>query len=446
VRQIGRGIMNTPEALRAGNEQQVWDQERGLWVDIDLAALEAELDAEGADSAAERPSPTEVTERDYYELLQVEPNSTPAEIRKAYRRQALLCHPDKNPEDTEDAKVKFQKLTHAFQVLSDPDLRKMYDREGRDGVRRCYDEVNYDILVFFTSLFGSGKFEPWIGWLDLAQEMANSSEQIMDSILQARRAREVRMACHLRDSLDRFVCGRDSAGFEEEMEAKASDLASGLLGPQLLIALGEMYQLRAAIYVADEIAGRFSLTKRMASMRYSAHKWYHRFEVVRNTAVAAKRASGAVIDQAFSEQHESFKSKLMEREIPRLSFEAVWAFLVTNLDGTVREACRKLLKDKSVVWQIRVRRAQALQRLGQIFSQAGIQASEAWHGAEEGAWFDDLLTQVQKMVAGEEAGGEAGGEKKKQEEKEGDGEVRRLKEQVELAVTLGVPLSRLRTS
>jgi len=57
--------------------------------------------------------------------------------------------------------------------------------------------------------------------------------------------------------------------------------------------------------------------------------------------------------------------------------QTVWAAVVTDIDGTIKEVGRKLLKDKSVCWQIRVRRAQALQRLGQIFSEESARALRA---------------------------------------------------------------------
>ncbi|KAK9366873.1 DnaJ domain-containing protein [Lipomyces kononenkoae] len=63
----------------------------------------------------------------YYELLEISRDATPDEIRKAYRRQALLLHPDKNMHKVEEATQKFAQVQAAYEVLSDPDERAWYD-------------------------------------------------------------------------------------------------------------------------------------------------------------------------------------------------------------------------------------------------------------------------------------------------------------------------------
>merc|ERR1719401_2681789 len=73
------------------------------------------------------------------------------------------------------------------------------------------------------------------------------------------------------------------------------------------------------------------------------------------------------------QKHKAIESAL-EDALP-LFLETALAAVVTDVDGTVKEVGRKLLKDKSVPWQIRVRRAQALQRLGQIFLEEGTRAA-----------------------------------------------------------------------
>ncbi len=67
--------------------------------------------------------------RDYYKILGVPRNATKAEIEKAYRQLARKYHPDMNPND-KNAKEKFQEVQEAFEVLSDPQKREMYDRYG----------------------------------------------------------------------------------------------------------------------------------------------------------------------------------------------------------------------------------------------------------------------------------------------------------------------------
>ncbi len=68
--------------------------------------------------------------QDYYELLGVDRDASPERIKKAYRKLALKWHPDQNASDTETAELRFKEISEAYEVLSDPEKRKKYDRFG----------------------------------------------------------------------------------------------------------------------------------------------------------------------------------------------------------------------------------------------------------------------------------------------------------------------------
>ncbi len=70
---------------------------------------------------------------DYYDILEVQKTATADEIKKAYRKQALKYHPDKNPGDSAAAN-KFKEVSEAYEVLSDENKRRMYDQFGKQGV------------------------------------------------------------------------------------------------------------------------------------------------------------------------------------------------------------------------------------------------------------------------------------------------------------------------
>ncbi|MDX6600950.1 MAG: molecular chaperone DnaJ [Solirubrobacterales bacterium] len=72
--------------------------------------------------------------RDYYEVLGVEHGASDAEVKRSFRKLARELHPDVNAHDPE-AEKKFKAAAEAYEVLSDPEQRQIYDRYGQDGLR-----------------------------------------------------------------------------------------------------------------------------------------------------------------------------------------------------------------------------------------------------------------------------------------------------------------------
>ena len=68
--------------------------------------------------------------KDYYEILGVNKTATEDELKKAYRKLAKKYHPDANPDNKKEAEAKFKEVNEAYEVLSNPEKRKMYDQFG----------------------------------------------------------------------------------------------------------------------------------------------------------------------------------------------------------------------------------------------------------------------------------------------------------------------------
>ena len=105
--------------------------------------------------------------RDYYEVLEVPKTATADEIKKAYRKQAIKYHPDKNPGD-KVAEEKFKEAAEAYEVLSDPQKRQRYDQFGHAGMGGASGFSGGgmsmdDIFSHFGDIFGGGSFSSFFG-------------------------------------------------------------------------------------------------------------------------------------------------------------------------------------------------------------------------------------------------------------------------------------------
>lgn len=72
---------------------------------------------------------------DYYNILKVNRNASEDDLRKSYRRLAMIWHPDKNPSTKLEAESKFKQISEAYDVLSDPKKRQIYDLYGEEALK-----------------------------------------------------------------------------------------------------------------------------------------------------------------------------------------------------------------------------------------------------------------------------------------------------------------------
>ncbi|KAJ3068789.1 hypothetical protein HDU98_008097 [Podochytrium sp. JEL0797] len=234
-----------------------------------------------------------VVDLEYYSLLGVAADASAVEIKKAYRVKALALHPDKNPGD-ESAAEKFKAVSEAYQVLSDPQRRAVYDKNGKPNGK---DRGSFmDPTEFFQQQFGGDKFVDMIGEISMAREfkgmMSESGgepqqELSMQDRVAIREERVDRLARKLKDKLAMYVHGfpideaegkektassvtwtsaqinveaekessamshtptRKSAleSFRKEIEREAESLKRESYGVELLHAIGFTYSLKSA--------------------------------------------------------------------------------------------------------------------------------------------------------------------------------------------------------
>ncbi|MGB7848956.1 MAG: molecular chaperone DnaJ [Candidatus Acidiferrum sp.] len=95
-------------------------------------------------------------QRDFYEILGVSKTASVEEIKSSYRKSALKWHPDRNPENKEEAEIRFRECTEAYSILSDPQKRQLYDTYGHAGLAGATGQPDFNATIFqdFHDIFG----------------------------------------------------------------------------------------------------------------------------------------------------------------------------------------------------------------------------------------------------------------------------------------------------
>jgi curved DNA-binding protein CbpA len=116
-------------------------------------------------------------ETEYYDLLGVSTDADDTALKKAYRKQAMLYHPDKNP--SADAEEKFKDISKAYQVLSDSNLRAVYDKSGKSMMDKGGPVTMEDAAGFFANVFGGERFADYIGEISIMKDMTSAATSAM---------------------------------------------------------------------------------------------------------------------------------------------------------------------------------------------------------------------------------------------------------------------------
>lgn len=437
--QTVHGIARTPSAIYHGVQGKYWDPDAEEWIFYDLqmeaaklekmseedfvnllklhpassiysqTPLQSNVESSASDATSNRPKKN-VLDRDLYDVLGVEPEATASEIKKAYYAKAREYHPDRNP--SSEAKTRFQRIGQAYQVLSDDKARADYDSRGQAAMDSTSPHA-VDASMIYLLFFGSDRFEPLIGELQVAtmiKHLLDTTHKPSDIMRFRQRKRELQCALNLVQRLDVYVSQGDTEAFRKKATEEVSELAAeSLMGALLIHHIGKVYLDRAQSYLAQlhhvqaqlwkpfrNIASMFTYTSTGISTAWDAWGLQQTMQEAERAHIRHTQEVSGCTEEEARQQYEQTQAsdrmggglhvlygpnptperkKQVHGRVQRLAsrvLQFAWHYTKEDVRQTLKATIRKCLNDGSVSEQQRHLRAQGIAILGEIYTSCAV--------------------------------------------------------------------------
>lgn len=435
VTQIARGFGSIPTSITAPRQGKWWNERLGQWILTDmtqetswiqsfpnendddiLGQVQSELDSTiKVDGAA-----VAVVDMFYYDCLEIPATAELSAIKRQYYLLARKYHPDKNPNDTVAAE-KFKNIAEAYQVLSDPQLRKKYDTDGRGGLSADKTSVSdndlskkVDPTLLFAFLFGSDQFSNYIGRLSTATSasVGDSPKISIADAKELQKRRVTRLAVALINKITPWVDATNNEDAQSIIEAEwtveGDTLSKASFGHQLVTTIGKVgfflyvfdvmnhfvyihlhlpkcilfrrneqqcYNLMAVIYEGSIDSGhglpsiaqwaaktQASFESKNVEQKGKMEQLRAGLDMIKLQAEIQQKLAKATTDEEKAALNDQLTNASME-----IMLRVLWTTTVVDITATIQETTQMVFFDTSVTNDIHLRRVAAVKRLGSLW-------------------------------------------------------------------------------
>lgn len=307
-------------------------------------------------------APSQIVSTALYDVLGVQPDANEAVIKRAYYLLARKYHPDKNSGDPE-ATEKFQRLGEAYQILSNPETRALYDKYGESAIQQNQVDT-VDPSTLFAMVFGSDQFMHLVGELQLATLAAHVDDDgnapTHEFLENCQNQRVVKLAAEMLSFLEPWTSG-DRRAFVKWAKKQVSTLGETNFGPAILYTIGYVYARRANIALGK--SHMFGLPAFFKGGLYRTHKI--------NSQLKANAAASRVMNQ-----HKKLVDKVMKLnregremdndesqkiavEMAENAVDMMWKISVIDIQRTVESVIDCVLSGRDLTYESTIAMAQS---------------------------------------------------------------------------------------